>query len=117
MKNLSLTVLDGYLTSDPELKKTQNGKSVTNFTVAVNHNYKRSDGEESEVSYMDIEVWEKLAEVCSEYLKKGKKVTIVGQLKQDRWKNQEGHSRSKVKVIADEVRFDSFGERKEKEAA
>ncbi|MGJ4787874.1 single-stranded DNA-binding protein [Leptospira koniambonensis] len=117
MKNLSLTVLDGFLTVDPELKRTQAGKSVTNFTVAVNHNYKRAEGEEAEVSYVDVEVWERLAENCSEYLKKGKKVTVIGHLKQDRWKNQEGQSRSKVKVIADEVRFDSFGDRKEKEAA
>ncbi|MFB5649070.1 single-stranded DNA-binding protein [Leptospira wolffii] len=117
MKNISVTVLDGYLTNDPELKKTQTGKSVAKFTLAVNHQFKRQEGEEGDVSYLDIEVWEKNAENCTEFLRKGKKVTVVGQLRQDRWKNQEGQSRSKVKVVADEVRFDSFGERKEREAA
>lgn len=117
MKNISVTVLDGYLTNDPELRKTQTGKSVVNFTLAVNHYFKKQDGDDGEVSYVDIEAWEKTAENCSEYLKKGKKVTVVGQLRQDRWKNQEGQPRSKVKVVADEVRFDNFGERKEKEAA
>ncbi|TGK06818.1 single-stranded DNA-binding protein [Leptospira semungkisensis] len=117
MKNISLTVLDGYLTSDPELKRTQSGKSVASFTVAVNHNFKKTEGEEPEVSYIEIESWSRTAENVSEYLKKGKKVTVIGQLKQDRWKNQEGQNRSKVKVIADEVRFDSFGDRREKDAA
>ncbi|PJZ71402.1 single-stranded DNA-binding protein [Leptospira perolatii] len=115
MKNLSLTVLDGNLTADPQLKKTPNGKSVAQFTLAVNH-FTRSENEDGDVSYFDIETWDKSAEACSEYLKKGRKVTVVGYLKQDRWKNQEGQSRSKVKIIADDVRFDGFDKR-EKEAA
>ncbi len=117
MKNLSLAVLDGYLTADPELRKTQNGKSVANFTIAINHQHKKTEGDDSEVSYVEVESWERTAENVAEYLKKGRKVTVVGHLKQDRWKNQEGLSRSKVKVVAEDVRFDNFGERKEKEAA
>ncbi|EQA35414.1 single-strand binding family protein [Leptospira inadai serovar Lyme str. 10] len=117
MKNLSITVVDGFLTADPELKKVASGKSVVHFTLAVNHNFRKIEGEEPEVSYLDVEAWERTAENCSEYLKKGKKVTVVGHLKQDRWKNQEGQARSRLKIIADEVRFDSFGDRKERDAA
>ncbi|TGK20815.1 single-stranded DNA-binding protein [Leptospira fluminis] len=117
MKNLSIAVVDGFLTGDPELKKISSGKSVANFTLAVNHNFKKIEGEEPEVSYLEVEVWDRSAENCAEYLKKGKKATVIGYIKQDRWKNQEGQNRSKLKIVAEEVRFDSYGDRKEREAA
>jgi single-strand DNA-binding protein len=117
MKNLSYIILDGNLTQDPELKNTSIGKSVTNFTVAVNHNGSYGEDKEPEdVSYFEVEAWEKIGENCSEYLKKGSKVTIMGNLRQSRWKTNEGESRSRVKVVATSVRFDSQ-KRKEAKAA
>lgn len=115
MKNLSHIVLDGFLTGDPELKQLSGGKIVTSFSLAVNHG-KTKDGEE-DVSYFDIESWDKLAENAAEYLKKGKKATIIGSLKQDRWKNQDGENRNKIKVIASSIRFDSPPEKKIPKAA
>ncbi len=117
MKNLSYIILDGNLTADPDIKKTQSGKQVAGFTVAVNHN--GGYGEEKDpddVSFFDVEAWEKLGENCNEYLKKGSKVTIMGNLKQNRWKTAEGDPRSKVKVVATTVRFDST-KKKEAKAA
>ncbi|TGN18868.1 single-stranded DNA-binding protein [Leptospira idonii] len=118
MKNLSYIILDGNLTQDPDQKKTGTGKSVTGFTVAVNHNT-NPQGEEKgadDVSFFEVEAWEKLGENCFEYLKKGSKVTVMGNLKQNRWKTNEGESRSKVKVIATTVRFDSQRRREAKAA-
>jgi len=117
MKNLSYIILDGNLTQDPEMKNTSLGKSVTNFTVAVNHNtYSGDEKEQEDVSFFEIEAWEKMGENCSEYLKKGSKVTVIGNLKQNRWKTNEGENRSKVKVVATSVRFDSQ-KKKESKAA
>lgn len=116
MKNLSHIVLDGYLTVDPELKQLSGGKVVASFSIAVNHGFKNKDGED-EVSYFDIESWDKLAENAAEYLKKGKKATVIGSLKQERWKNQDGENRSKTKVIASSIRFDSPPDKKEQKAA
>lgn len=109
MKNLSYVILDGNLTADPEEKSIAGGKSLANFTVAVNHTSNNQEGKDKEdVSYFEVEAWEKLGENCVEYLKKGSKVTVMGNLKQNRWKNPEGESRSKVKVTASTVRFDSM---------
>lgn len=114
IKNLSYIILDGNLTQDPELKRTNNGKNVTNFTVAVNHsNHFGEEKDADDVSFFEVEAWEKLGDNCSEYLKKGSKVTVMGNLKQNRWKTNDGENRSKVKVVASTVRFDS---QKKKEA-
>jgi len=116
MKNISHIVVDGFLTTDPETKHLAEGKVVTKFSLAINHGFKSKEGDD-EVSYIDIETWDKLAENCGEYLKKGKKVTAVGSLRQDRWKNQEGESRSKTKIVATSIRFDNMPGKKELKAA
>lgn len=117
MKNLSYIILDGNLTSDPEDKKIPGGKTLATFTVAVNHTAQSGEENEKEdVSFFEVEAWEKLGENCAEYLKKGSKVTVMGNLRQNRWKSQEGESRSKVKVVASTVRFDS-PRKKESKAA
>ena len=111
---MAYTILDGNLTSDPETKKINNGKSITSFSIAINHYSKasESDGTGGDVSYIDVETWDKLADNCAEFLKKGKMVTVIGTLKQERWKSQDGTNRQKFKVIASSVRFDSFAENK-----
>ncbi|WCL50346.1 single-stranded DNA-binding protein [Leptospira sp. GIMC2001] len=114
--NLAYIFADGNLTSDPETKKTSTGKNVTSFTIAVNHSTKQDHDGEQEVSFFEVETWDKLAENCGEYLKKGSKVTIIGLLKQDRWKSPDGTSRSKVKISAQQVRFD-YTAKSERKAA
>ncbi|MCB1324417.1 MAG: single-stranded DNA-binding protein [Spirochaetales bacterium] len=109
MNNLSIAVLDGNLTADPETKQIGQDRTVTNFRVALNHEYgaaNTGDGKEF-VSYVPVECWNKLAENCGRYLKKGSRVTVTGDIRQDRWKDNDGHSRSQIKVIAQRVRFDS----------
>ena len=107
MTNLAQIVLDGNLTADPEMKKTPTNKVVTIFRVATNHEWGGKDGNKS-VSYVPIECWDKLAENCNQFLHKGSKVTIQGELREDRWTDTQGVKRSKLKVVARNVRFDTF---------
>ena len=95
--------IDGHVTRDPSLKLTKTGKSVCEFSVAVNQ-YSKSGGE-STVSYFDIETWEKLAEKCSNNINKGKRVMVIGNLKQDRWEDDDGKTKSKIKIVGKNVEF------------
>ena len=117
MVNIAHIVMDGNLTADPEAKKTPNGKKVTTFSIAVNHTDPKGDKEEGEVSFFDVEAWEKDGEACASYLKKGRKVTVIGTLRQDRWKTADGLSRQKYKIVASRVRFDSAQYKEVKKAA
>lgn len=105
MNNLNSILLEGNLVRDPELKYTEKGTAVCHFSVASNRYFKQDDEKQEEVSYFDITVWSRLGEVCNEYLTKGRGVRVVGRLKQDRWEDNEGKTRSKVHVIAEHVEF------------
>ena len=105
MNNLNSILLEGNLVRDPELKYTEKGTAVCHFSVASNRYFKQDDEKQEEVSYFDITVWSRLAEVCNEYLSKGRGVRVVGRLKQDRWEDSEGKTRYKVHIIAEHVEF------------
>ncbi|HBS05315.1 MAG TPA: single-stranded DNA-binding protein [Leptospiraceae bacterium] len=107
MNNLSLVILDGNLVQDPELKELSNDRKVVNFTVAANHGFRsKEDNSKEFVSYFNIEAWDRQADAIAQYLKKGSRVTVEGNLRQDRWKDDEGFSRNKIKIVARNVRFD-----------
>ena len=105
MNNLNSVLIEGNLTKDPELAYTPKGTAVCRFSIATNRFYKQEEDYQKEVSYFDVTVWAKQAEVCSEYLKKGRGVRVVGRLKQDRWQDAEGNNRSKVLIVAEHVEF------------
>ena len=105
MNSLNSILVEGNLTRDPDLTHTPKGTPVCNFSVASNRFYKQDDELQKEVSFFDVVTWSKLAENCSEYLEKGRGVRVVGRLKQDRWQDPEGNSRSKVKIVAEHVEF------------
>ena len=105
MNNLNSILLEGNLVRDPELSYTAKGTPVCSFAVASNRYFKQDDEPQQEVSYFDVTVWNRLAEVCKEYLSKGRGVRVVGRLKQDRWEDGEGKTRSKVHIIAEHVEF------------
>lgn len=105
MNSLNSILIEGNLTRDPELKATPKGTPVCSFSVASNRFYKQDEEYQKEVSFFDVEAWAKLAESCAEYLEKGRGVRVVGRLKQDRWQDQEGNPRSKVKIVAEHVEF------------
>ena len=115
MRNLAVVILDGNLVRDPETKQTKSNKTVTTFSIALNHEWGSKDGNKS-VSYIQIETWERLAENCAAYLKKGRHVTVHGDLRQDRWEDENGNKRERLKILARDVRFDSFSKKEEEEA-
>ncbi len=105
MNSLNSILMEGNLTKDPELKKTAKGTSLCTFTVASNRYYKQDNEQQQEVSFFPVEVWAGLAETCSQYLKKGRGVRVVGRLKQDRWKDQDDKNHEKFKIVAEHVEF------------
>ncbi len=105
---VNVIVVEGGVVKDPELKYTSDGLAYTKFSVA-NTNITYKNGEKAEdVSYFDISAWGKLAEICSTYLKKGRKIIVSGKLRQSRWKTEEGKNRSSVQIVAQDVKFLPF---------
>ncbi len=106
MNALNSILVEGNLVKDPNTKTLPSGSQVCAFTLATNRYYKSGEqGMEEEVSYFDVEAWSRLASTCSQYLKKGRGVRVVGRLKQDRWTDQEGKQKAKVKIVAEHVEF------------
>ena len=115
MPSFTQVVLMGHLARDPELRYTPQGKAVANFTVAANRRYEKDDGEKvDQVAFVDVSVWNRLAETCAEYLRKGRAVLVSGRLVQDNWQDKEtGKQRSKLKVVAQQVTFVGGGSKDE----
>ena len=107
MADFNSVVLLGRLARDPQLRYVNNGAPVCTFSVATNHRYTKPDGQKAEsVTFIDVDVWRRLAELCSQFLKKGRQVLVTGMLKQDRWTDAKTQQpRSRLKVIAREVKF------------
>jgi single-strand DNA-binding protein len=117
MRNFNLAVLEGRLVDDPEIRYTQEGTALCSFSIANNHDFYRNDELQKEVNYFDVTTWAKLAELCNEYLRKGRRVIVNGRLKQGRWKDDSGATRSKISVIGNQVQFLDFREDEDGEAA
>ena len=107
MADFNSVVLLGRLARDPQIRYVNNGAPVCTFSVATNHHYTKSDGQKAQsVTFVDVDVWRRLAELCSQFLKKGRQVLVTGTLRQDRWIDTKTQQpRSKLKVIAREVKF------------
>lgn len=114
--SLNKVFLMGNLTRDPELRYVPSGTAVANFTVAVSRAYKSATGEKKEeVSFIRVVIWGKMAEVCGEYLTKGRPVLVEGRLQSRSWEGQDGQKKSTMEVIANSVQF--LGARGDKKAA
>jgi len=116
--SLNKVFLMGNLTRDPELRYVPSGTAVANFTVAVNRAYKDAAGDKKEeVSFIRVVIWGKMAEVCGEYLAKGRPVLVEGRLRSRSWEAQDGQKRSTIEVVATSVQFlGARGEKKESPA-
>jgi single-strand DNA-binding protein len=101
--SINTVVLAGNLVRDAELKYSNNGLAILEFSIAINDQKKQGDSWVDEVYYFDVTVFGRRAEALQRFLTKGKPVGVEGKLKQDRWQNQEGQNRSKVGVIANNV--------------
>lgn len=97
-------ILIGNLTKDPELRYTPQGTPVSTFRLAVNYRYKQGDDMKQETTFIDIVVFGRQAESCSQYLNKGSSALVEGRLQERRWES-EGQQKSKFEVVAQSVKF------------
>ena len=105
MVSLNRVLLIGNLTKDPELRYTPSGTPVANLRLAVNSSFKDQAGQrKEETCFVTIVVWSRQAEICQQYLKKGRSVFIEGRLLYRSWE-AEGKTRSTMEVRADRVQF------------
>jgi single-strand DNA-binding protein len=105
MVSLNRVLLIGNLTKDPELRYTPSGTPVANLRLAVNSTFKDQAGQrKEETCFVTVVVWNKQAEICNQYLKKGRAVFIEGRLLYRSWE-AEGRTRSTMEVRADRVQF------------
>lgn len=108
---MNKVILIGNLTKDPELRYTPNGVAVCTFTVAVN---KRVNGD-NQADYINIVAWQKLADICADYLRKGGKAAIEGRIQTRSYTDGEGKKRYVTEVVAENVQFLSGKPKEEQE--
>jgi single-strand DNA-binding protein len=102
--NLNKAMIIGNLTRDPELRTTSGGQSVCKFGVATNQVWTDQQGQRQErAEFHNIVTWGKLAEICSQYLTKGRKVYIEGRLQTSDWEGQDGVKRYRTEIIGENM--------------
>jgi len=115
MANLNKVFLIGNLTRDPELRYIPSGTAVASFGLATNRVYTASSGEKKqETCFVRVVVWGRTAEICGEYLSKGRSVFVEGRLQYRSWDGPNGEKRSTLEVRAERIQF--LGTRAEKAA-
>ena len=106
MRSVNKVILIGNLTRDPELRQTPNGQSVTTFGIATNRQWTTKEGDgKSSAEFHECVAWARLAEICSEYLKKGNLVYVEGYLKTRSWDSPEGIKKFKEDWKRDKQRI------------
>ena len=102
--DLNKVMLIGNLTRDPESRTTPNGQNVCSFGLATNLVWTDASGaKQSKAEFHNIVAWRKLAEICTQYLKKGNKIYIEGRLQTRDWEGQDGVKRYRTEIIADNM--------------
>ena len=102
--NLNRAQIIGNLTRDPETRTTPNGQTVANFSVATSFVWKDAAGVKQEKpEYHNIVAWGKLAEICQQYLGKGRKVYVEGRLQTRDWEGQDGVKRYRTEIVAENM--------------
>jgi len=103
-KSINTATILGNLTRAPELRYTPAGHAVCNFGVATNRTWKTAEGDRREdAEFHNVVAWNKLAEICSQYLTKGQKVYIQGRLQTRTWEGKDGTRRSRTEIVADDM--------------
>lgn len=104
MYSLNRAQIIGYLSENPEIRKTPNGQSVGDLRLITKYSFKDSEGNMQDgIAYHSVVVWRGLADVCGLYLKQGSQIYIAGRLNTDTWEGEDGQKKSKTKIIADEM--------------
>lgn len=103
-KDLNKVMLTGHLGADPEMRYTPQGSAVTTFRVASGRSWKSSDGSaHEETEWFRVVAWDKLGEICNQYLTKGTRVYIEGRLRTNKWQDKDGQDRYTTEVIASDM--------------
>jgi len=103
-RDLNKVMVIGRLGRDPEMRYTPGGSPVTTFSVAAGRQWKDGNGENrEETEWFNVVVWNKLAEICNEYLHKASRVYIEGRLQTRQWQDQDGHTHYRTEVIASDM--------------
>jgi single-strand DNA-binding protein len=107
MANFNKVILAGNLTRDPELRYTPKGTAIANFGLAINRKWKSESGEsKEEVTFVDVEAWDRQGEVIAQYFKKGRPILVEGRLKFDQWEDKNTHQKqSKLRVRLESFSF------------
>jgi len=107
MASFNKVILLGNLTRDPEVRYTPKGSAVCDLGIAVNRVYTTDSGERrEEVTYVDVVLWARLAEIAGEYLTKGRPVFIEGRLQMDSWDDkQTGQKRTRLRVVGESMQL------------
>ena len=99
-------IVIGHLGNDPEMRYTPNGQSVTSFNVASSRRYRTADGEQrEETEWFRVSAFGRLADVCNQYLTKGRQVYVEGRLKGRSYSDRDGQPRYSLDINANEVQF------------
>ena len=105
-RGINKVILIGNLGQDPELRYTGSGTAVCNMRIATSESYKDRDGNQVEnTEWHTVVAWSRLAEICGEYLKKGRQVYIEGQLQTRQWEDKDGNTRYSTEIKAREMQM------------
>jgi single-strand DNA-binding protein len=103
-KDLNKVMLTGYLGADPEMRYTAQGSAVTTFRVASSRRWRSADGvDHDDTEWFRVVAWEKLGEICNQYLTKGTRVYVEGRLQTRKWQDKDGQDRYTTEVIANDM--------------
>lgn len=106
MAGVNKAILVGRLGKDPEIKYTPSGTAIANFTMATSENYKDKDGQKQErTEWHKIVAFGKLAEICGEYLAKGKQVYIEGRIQTRSWDDKDGNKKYMTEIVANTMQM------------
>ena len=104
MSGVNKVILVGNLGSDPTMRYTSGGTAVANFNIATSETFKNKSGEkETRTEWHRVIAWARLAEICNEYLKKGKQVYIEGRLQTRSWDDKDGNKKYTTEVVANNM--------------
>ncbi len=104
-RGLNKVMLIGRLGADPEIRYTADGTPVVNFSLATDSPIKRNDQWETETEWHRVVAWRRLAEICNEYLSKGRLVYVEGRLRTRSWEDRDGNKRWTTEIIAKDIQI------------
>ena len=104
-RGVNKVILIGNLGKDPEIRYTQNGTAVTNFTLATNETWTKDGKKEERTEWHNIVAWARLAEICNEHLIKGRSVYIEGRIQTRKWEDKAGSTRYTTEIVAQNMQM------------